>query len=81
MSCILGGRTQCQKKVYKQVLNLNWEILTKNLVTLKRWDGVMDEKFYYYESLLKRPICWGEGFTKNQYIGDELPKKGSLDRL
>ena len=41
----------------------------------------MDEKFYYYESLLKRPICWGEGFTKNQYIGDELPKKGSLDSL
>ena len=26
--------------------NLNWEILTKNLVTFKRWDGVKDEKFY-----------------------------------
>ena len=25
--------------------NLNWEILTKNLVTLKRWDGVKHEKF------------------------------------
>ena len=25
--------------------NLNWEILTKNLVTFKRWDGVKDEKF------------------------------------
>ena len=24
--------------------NLNWEILTKNLVTFKRWDGVNDEK-------------------------------------
>ena len=24
---------------------LNWEILTKNLVTFKRWDGVKDEKF------------------------------------
>ena len=22
--------------------NLNWEILTKNLVTFKRWDGVKD---------------------------------------
>ena len=21
--------------------NLNWEILTKNLVTFKRWDGMM----------------------------------------
>ena len=25
--------------------NLNWEILTKNLVTFKRWDSVKDEKF------------------------------------
>ena len=25
--------------------NLNWDILTKNLVTFKRWDGVKDEKF------------------------------------
>ena len=24
---------------------LNWEILTKNLVIYKRWDGVKDEKF------------------------------------
>ena len=24
--------------------NLNWEILTKNLVSFKRWDGVKDEK-------------------------------------
>ena len=25
--------------------NLNREILTENLVTFKRWDGVKDEKF------------------------------------
>ena len=25
--------------------NLNWETLTKNLFTFKRWDGVKDEKF------------------------------------
>ena len=25
--------------------NLNWEILTKSLVTFKRWDGVKDEEF------------------------------------
>ena len=25
--------------------NLNWKILTKNLVTFKRWDGVRDENF------------------------------------
>ena len=24
--------------------NLNWEILAKNFVTFKRWDGVKDEK-------------------------------------
>ena len=24
--------------------DLNWEILTKNLVTFKRWDGVKDGK-------------------------------------
>ena len=25
--------------------NLNWDILAKNLVILKRWDGVKDETF------------------------------------
>ena len=25
--------------------NLNWKILTKNLVAFKRWNGVKDEKF------------------------------------
>ena len=25
--------------------NLNWEILTKNLGTYKRWDEAKDEKF------------------------------------
>ena len=27
--------------------NLNRDILTKNLVTSKRWDGVKNEKIYY----------------------------------
>ena len=41
------------KKVDKQKFfvltkNLNWEILTKNLVTSKRRDEVQDEKFSYY---------------------------------
>ena len=38
--------------------NLNWEILTKNLVTFKRWDGVKDEKFSCGGSL-KNPIFRG----------------------
>ena len=35
------------KKMFFSVIikNLNWEILTKNLVTFKRWDEVKDEKF------------------------------------
>ena len=38
------------KKVYKQKFfsvifkNLNWKVLTKNLVTFKRWDGVNNNK-------------------------------------
>ena len=38
------------KKVHKQkcfsiiIKNLNWKILPKNLVTLKRWAGVKDKK-------------------------------------
>ena len=44
------------------------EILTKNLVTFKRWDGLKDEKFEYYGGSLKNLIFRG-GFTKNQCIG------------
>ena len=33
--------------------NLNWEVLTMNLVTFKRSDGVKDEKFWYYVGSLK----------------------------
>ena len=50
--------------------NLNWEILTKNLVTFKRWD----EKFEYYGGSLKYLIFRGE-FTKNQYIGGNYIKR------
>ena len=43
--------------------NLSWKILTKNLVTFKRQDGVKDEK-YYGCSLIFR----GGGGHKKQYI-------------
>ena len=33
---------KCSSVIIK---NLNWQILTKNLVTFKRQDGVKDEKF------------------------------------
>ena len=48
-------------KMFSSVItkNLNWEILTKNLVTFKRWDGVKDEKFDYYRGSLKNQIFRG----------------------
>ena len=41
--------------------NKNWEILTMNLVTFKRWDVVKDEKFQYYGGSLKNSIFKGLG--------------------
>ena len=60
--------------------NLNLEILTKNLVNFKRWDGIKDEKFEYYGGSLKNPIFrggGGAGFTKTNIWGQGL-KKGEL---
>ena len=54
--------------------NLNLEILTKNLVTFKRWDEVKDKKFYYYGGSLKNPNFSG-GHEKPIYRGG-LSKKG-----
>ena len=51
----------------------NWQILTKNSVTFKRSDGVMDEKFMGNSP--KNPISVlggggrGGGFLKNHSIG------------
>ena len=33
-----------RKKDSQSTKNLNWQILTKNLVTFKRWDWVKDKK-------------------------------------
>ena len=49
--------------------SLNWEILTKNLVTFKRWDGVRMKNFNG-DSLM-----FG-GFTKNQHIEGNCLKGG-----
>ena len=59
---------------------LNWDILTKNLVTFKRWDGVKDAKFNV------KGVHWkiwflGRGVTKNQYIGENCLKRENLDSL
>ena len=59
--------------------NLNWEILTKNLVAFKRRDGVKDEKFNITGVHWK---IWflGWEFMKKQYIGGNYIKRG-LDSL
>ena len=61
------------KKVYNQKIffliitkNLNWEVLTQNLVTFKRWDGLIHEKFY--EGSSKNPIFRGDS-RKNDICG------------
>ena len=68
-------------EVYMQKLfsiiikNLNWEILTMNLVTFKRWDGVKDEKFWYYGGSLKNPIFRGGTRKIKIWGGGCLAKK------
>ena len=38
-------KSEITKTFFYIIKNLNWEILTKNLVFFKREDGVKDEKF------------------------------------
>ena len=49
--------------------NLNWEILTKNLVTFKRWDGVKDKTFWYYW------VYWQIRFNGARFV----KKEGEVD--
>ena len=44
---IFNYKKDLQTKTFLSLIakNLNWEILSKNLVTFKKWDGVKDEKF------------------------------------
>ena len=60
--------------------NLNCEILTKNLVTFKRYDGVKDGKFENYGGSLKNLIFRG-GVHQKPIYREELPKKGGLNSL
>ena len=62
--------------------NLNWKVLTKNLVTFKRWDGVKDEKFWYYRGSLKNSIFRGVSekpiYTKTWTVC--RVKRGSVEK-
>ena len=53
--------------------NLNWEILTKNLVNFKRWNGVKDEKFEYFGGSLKNSI-----FRRRGEVNKKLIYRGEL---
>ena len=59
--------------------NLNQAILTMNLVTFPRWDGVKDKKFEYYDGSPKNPI-FRKGSRKTNIQGG-LPKKGELGQF
>ena len=49
---------------------LNWEILTKNLVTYKKWDEINGRKCQCYGGSLKNPIfSRGGGSQKKCNIG------------
>ena len=67
--------------------NLNWEVLTKSLVTFKRWDGIKDEKLEYYGgyyivlNIMKNPIFRGEGHKKPIYRGNFQKKKRELGQF
>ena len=60
--------------------NLNWGILTKNLVTFKRWDWVRMKNFNILGGSPKNMIFTGGSQKKAIYRG-ELPKKEGLDSL
>ena len=56
------------------IKDLNWEILAKNLVAFKKWEGVKDEKFQYYGGSLKNLIFRG-GIKKVYRFMRRLGKK------
>ena len=61
--------------------NLNWQNLTKNLVTFERCDGLKEKKFQYYASSLKNPIFMGGRVPEKPIYRGKLPKKWDLDKL
>ena len=48
--------------------NSNQDILTKNLVTFKKQDGVKDESFNIFR-LYQKIWFLGDGLRKKQYVG------------
>ena len=63
--------------------NLNWEILTKNLVMFKRWDGVKDKKWKTLISwaFTEKSSFYGGVHEKPIYRGELSKKVGDLNIL
>ena len=63
--------------------NLNWEILNKNSVTFKRWDGVKDQHFWYCRGFTEKSDIGGEwgGVPEKPIYREELLKKGGLGQF
>ena len=67
----MNDKKEEQKCFSLSTKNLNWEVLTKTVVTFKRWDGVNGRK------ILIR--AREGGVTKNQYTNKgELPRREGL---
>ena len=60
--------------------NLKWKMLTKNLVTFKKWAGLRNKNFNIMGVHWKIQFLVG-WFTKNQYVKGGLPKKGRLEQF
>ena len=55
------------KRLKFGICNLKWEVLTENLVTVKRLDNVKDENLRLWGSLKIR-FLGGQGVTKHKYV-------------
>ena len=63
--------------------NLNSEILTKNLVNFRRWDGIQDEKLKYYGNKYvflkkKKQYTWGNCLIRGEGVWTVCRFKGGL---
>ena len=80
---ILTNKKSLETKMFLYVItkNLNWEVLTKNLVTFKRWNGMRMKNFSIMGVHWKIWFLEEEGLTENQYIWGSRLKRGELGHI
>ena len=84
-SCYMKNKLQylttkilLKKQIFSVITNnLNWEIFTKNLVTLGRWNRIKGVIFEYYRGSRKNRSL-GREVSRKTNIQGELPKKRGL---